>query len=129
MRNKFKLYRNLELSAPMFVKSTVFRYQRVNKLKTINPALKTLLAVGGATAGTSAMSSMLSSASNRQLFINSSMNFLRTRNFDGLDLDFEFPGSGSSSSSDKQLFTLLVQVVLSFRRYLDIFCTAHCNSN
>lgn len=81
------------------------RYQRINKLKTINPNLKTLLSVGGATAGTWAMSIMLSTAANRQTFINSAINFVRSRNFDGIDLDFEFP-----TGTDKPLFTTLLQV-------------------
>ena len=37
----------------------VFRYEQVNDLKTTNPYLKTLLAVGGSDTGTVKMSSML----------------------------------------------------------------------
>jgi hypothetical protein len=83
----------------------ILRYARVNSLKKINPSLKTSLSVGGATAGTWAMSIMLSTSTNRQTFINSVISFLRARNFDGIDLDFEFP-----TGTDKLLFTLLIQV-------------------
>jgi chitinase len=94
----------------VWVMLTIVRYRRVNSLKALNPRLKTLLAVGGLSAGTTAMTVMLSAASNRQQFINSSIGFLRAKSFDGLDLDFEYPGNGNSPSSDKQLFALLVQV-------------------
>jgi len=87
------------------------RYLQVNKLKSNNPGLKTLLSVGGYSAGQS-WSSMLSTASNRQQFITSSITYLRSRNFDGLDLDFEYPGTGVSPPGDKQLYTALVQVSL-----------------
>jgi hypothetical protein len=96
-----------------------FRYQRINSLKQVNPNLKTLLAVGGASVGTKGMSAMLSAAANRQQFINSSINFLRANNLDGLDLDFEFPGS-----ADKPLLSLLIQVVLTTSTF-NIVTSAH----
>ena len=69
-----------------------------------------MIAVGGWTAGTEEMGMMLASTANRTKFITQAISFLRTRQFDGLDLDFEFPGSRGSEDIDKYRFTLLCKV-------------------
>ena len=86
------------------------RFERFNDVKQKNPMIKTLLGVGGWNFGTEKMTAMLSSEENRREFIEFAVEFLRTHNFDGLDLDFEYPGSRGSPADDKWRFAKLVEV-------------------
>ena len=55
---------------------------------------------------------MLETEESRATFIDSTIPFLRTHGFDGLDLDFEYPGSPERGSKpiDKYKYTALVMV-------------------
>lgn len=53
---------------------------------------------------------MVASPEGRAVFIQSAISFLRTNNFDGLNLAWEYPGNNGSPLDDKERFTLLVMV-------------------
>lgn len=57
--------------------------------------------------GTEQMTSMLATYNSRKVFINHAIEFLRSRGFDGLDLDFEYPAMRGSPPGDKFKFTAL----------------------
>ncbi|XP_039971385.1 chitinase, acidic.1 [Xiphias gladius] len=84
------------------------QYGKLNSLKNVNPALKTLLSVGGAVNGMSPFITMVTRPESRAAFIRSAISFLRTHNFDGLNLAWEYPGHNGSPKEDKERFTLLV---------------------
>ncbi|RMD40214.1 hypothetical protein DV735_g4912, partial [Chaetothyriales sp. CBS 134920] len=67
-------------------------------LKKKNPALKTVIAIGGWTFNDpgptqTVFSDMVSTEENRQLFIDNLISFLRQYAFDGVDFDWEYPGA------------------------------------
>lgn len=77
-------------------------------MKKENPALKTLLAIGGWNEGSIKYSAMASSPSDRAAFIRSVLDFLDKYNFDGLDLDWEYPAARGGKQEDKANFAALV---------------------
>lgn len=89
--------------------SDIGNYARITNLKLRNPKLKVILAVGGWNMGTSAFSSMTANKDNLAEFINTTIPFLRSRNFDGLDLDWEYPNSGANPAVDKERFAILCE--------------------
>ena len=79
------------------------QYEMIRDVRTTNPSLKILLAIGGWNHGSAPFTAVVSSQPNIDAFATNSMNFLRTNGFDGLDLDWEYP-------EDKLRFTTLVKV-------------------
>ncbi|XP_052068561.1 chitotriosidase-1-like [Mytilus californianus] len=84
-------------------------YSQLNDLKRQNPSLKTLLALGGWTAGSVVYSQMASTQDSRAEFISSAIQYLRKYNFDGLDIDWEYPSNRGGKPEDKVNFGLLVK--------------------
>ncbi|KAM9005008.1 chitotriosidase-1 isoform X1 [Sarcophilus harrisii] len=84
-------------------------YKDLNNLKSRNPNLKILLAIGGWNFGTKKFTDMVTRPETLQIFVQSVISFLRQYNFDGFDLDWEYPGSRDSPAIDKERFTSLVE--------------------
>lgn len=86
------------------------RYYQFNALKQTNPALKTLLAIGGWNMASEPFTEMVANDVDIDNFVSTSITFLRNNDFDGLDLDWEYPANRGSPVGDKERFTLLCQV-------------------
>ena len=86
-------------------------YERTTDLKKINPELKVLVAVGGWNMGSTDFSNMVANSASRARFISTTIEFLRERNLDGLDLDWEYPSNRAGSRpEDKERFACLCKV-------------------
>jgi len=84
-------------------------YKRMMENKKKNPKLKVLLAVGGWNMEFSLFVETVKTARTRKDFIDDAIAFLRSRKFDGLDLDWEYPGNRGSLAEDKQKFTSFME--------------------
>lgn len=85
------------------------------KLKDKNPSLKTMISVGGWT-WSNRFSDVAATAATREVFANSSVDFIRKYKMDGVDLDWEYPVSGGLAGNsyrpeDKQNYILLLQKI------------------
>uniref|UniRef100_A0A182QE01 chitinase n=1 Tax=Anopheles farauti TaxID=69004 RepID=A0A182QE01_9DIPT len=83
--------------------------RRFNELRNINPTLRTLAAVGGATVDPVLFSQIAASSSLREAFARNARDFCQTHGFDGIDIGWEFPAMHEgNTANDKVNFVLLL---------------------
>lgn len=81
-----------------------------DSLKAINPAVKTLAAVGGWNEGSVKYSNMAKDPAKRRRFIETSRDFLLQHGFNGLDMDWEYPAQREGDANvDKANFVTLLK--------------------
>ncbi|RWS29883.1 Sar s 18 allergen (chitinase-like protein) [Leptotrombidium deliense] len=80
-------------------------YDKVIALKEKNPNLKVLLAIGGWMVGPSPFKSLTDNTYRQSTFIFNTIEYLRRKKFDGLDVCWEFP----RGTEDKEKYTLLIK--------------------
>ncbi|KAL8575758.1 hypothetical protein ACOMHN_004945 [Nucella lapillus] len=85
---------------------SVGRYNRFNDLKKHYPHLRTLVSVGGQYAGSRQFAHIASNPHYLQTFAQTTVQFLRKRNFDGLDIDWEYPNATTKFDYTKLLKAL-----------------------
>ncbi|KAL3876686.1 hypothetical protein ACJMK2_034490 [Sinanodonta woodiana] len=85
-------------------------YKSVAALKTSNPGLKTILAVGGWGMGSKDFSLMAAYRSTRRVFVDSAIKYLRLHDFDGLAIDWQYPTIRGGRKQDKKTFSLLLKL-------------------
>ncbi|XP_053686883.1 chitinase-3-like protein 1 [Sabethes cyaneus] len=84
--------------------------KRFNALKAVNPALKTIAAVGGWNEGSVKFSNVAGKPALRQRFIQDAVAFCRKYDFDGVDLDWEYPAQrGGNEANDKENHALWLE--------------------
>jgi chitinase len=91
--SQFKKYRLLHVLLLFCLGS----YKSAVALKSLNPGLRVMLAIGGWNEGGKKYSQMSSSPESRRRFIKSAVDLLADNGFDGLDLDWEYPGATDRS--------------------------------
>ncbi|RVE46557.1 hypothetical protein evm_008792 [Chilo suppressalis] len=86
-------------------------YGLFNELKRKNPALKTLLAVGGWNEGSAKFSRMAASPTLRRNFINSAILMMNKHGFNGLDISWLYPNQRQSpnNQADVDNFSVLLK--------------------
>ncbi|GLV40356.1 Chitinase 8 [Carabus blaptoides fortunei] len=84
-------------------------FKRFNKLKQLNPKLKTMIAIGGFNEGSVTYSNVMASDTLREKFVQNVVAFVTKYNFDGFDLDWEYPAQRGGASYDVSNFSKLIQ--------------------
>nr|XP_022917841.1 chitinase-3-like protein 1 [Onthophagus taurus] len=82
---------------------------KFNAIKTRNPKLKTLVAIGGWTESPERFSKVASDPQLRKVLVEDVVKFLKTYGFDGLDFDWEYPTARGGVKEDKENFSILLK--------------------
>lgn len=92
------------------------KLKKLNELKQVNPDLKILISVGG-WSWSGGFSDAALTPTSRELFAQSSVDFMLRHQLDGIDLDWEYPGLPGAGNihrpEDKENFTLLLALIRS----------------
>lgn len=84
-------------------------FERFVALKKQNKHLKTLISIGGYTAGSTNFSTVANDDNLRGTFVKNIVKFLSDYGFDGLDVDWQSPNQRGGVPSDVQSFVLLLE--------------------
>lgn len=90
--------------------------KRFTQLKSANPKLKVMVAMGGYNEGSSRYSVIAASPTLRSALVESVIKFMGDYGFDGFDLDWEYPAMRGGSPADKVNFITLLKL---FRERFD----------
>ena len=95
-------------------------YRKFNDLKSQNPKLKTMLAVGGWVDSNinDKYSQMVSTSENIKVFVDSVLHILNEYGFDGLDMDWEYPRSEADEIGFTNLLAALKNAFAPFNYIL-----------
>lgn len=99
-------------------------FKRVSALKDINPNLKVLFSVGGASADPSVFGMVASDAQKLATLSESALELIRTYNFDGLDVDWEYPRGGDQVFYINNKYNLYTYIYLYFNAG-EIYCSSN----
>ncbi len=91
-------------------------YRKFTGLKSQNPRLKTMLAVGGWVDSNinDKYSRMVSTSENIKTFVDSALRMLSDYGFDGLDVDWEYPRTDADKIGFSNLLTALKEAFAPF---------------
>ncbi|XP_017890421.1 acidic mammalian chitinase-like [Ceratina calcarata] len=84
-------------------------FGKFTRLRQSSPGTKAMIAIGGWNEGSAKYSQVAANPQLRARFAQNVVNFLRTYNFDGFDVDWEYPNQRGGNPSDKLNFILLLK--------------------
>ncbi|EAT33075.1 AAEL014667-PA, partial [Aedes aegypti] len=84
-------------------------YEKLVGMRSANPHLKVLIAIGGWNEGSERYSNMAANPERRQTFVKNALEFVKRYGFDGLDLDWEYPTQRGGKPFDRENFVSLVK--------------------
>lgn len=95
--------------------TTTYFTNVINQARAVNPNIKILIVSGGAPGGDTDLNTrfnyIASNASRRNTFCNNIINFIKTYNLDGWDLDWEFPDNSTARNNHEALLATMKQKI------------------